>query len=99
MPKVTFVEPSGTKHEIDADTGHSLMEVAVANDIPGIEADCGGSCACATCHVFIDEAWREKTGEMDDMEDEMLDVAENRDDSSRNSRFWGIWRWIVGETQ
>lgn len=85
MPKVTFVEPSGVKHEIDAETGHSLMEVAVANDVPGIEADCGGSCACATCHIFVDEAWRATVGEMDEIEDSMLDIAENRAENSRLS--------------
>jgi 2Fe-2S ferredoxin len=62
-----------------------VMEGAVRNNIPGIDADCGGACACATCHVYVDEAWREKTGERSAMEDSMLDFAENVADNSRLS--------------
>ena len=59
MPKVTYIEASGKKHEIQVDTGLSIMEGAVQNSVPGIDADCGGSCACATCHVYVDEQWTE----------------------------------------
>ena len=61
MPKVTYIEASGKKHEIQVDAGLSIMEGAVQNSVPGIDADCGGSCACATCHVYVDEQWTEST--------------------------------------
>ncbi len=83
MPKVTFIEHNGTRHELDADSGLSLMEVAVANSVPGIDADCGGACACATCHVYVDESWLGKVGDKTDMETSMLDFAEGVQDSSR----------------
>jgi len=62
MPKVTFVEHSGTEHEVDVPVGTSVMRGAVDNNIPGIDADCGGECACATCHVYVDAAWLDKVG-------------------------------------
>ena len=68
MPKVTYIEASGKKHEIQVDTGLSIMEGAVQNSVPGIDADCGGSCACATCHVYVDEQWTEKVPEITDAE-------------------------------
>jgi 2Fe-2S ferredoxin len=85
MSRITYIEHDGTEHIVDVKTGHSVMEGAVKNNIPGIDADCGGACACATCHVYVDEAWRSKTGEKSAMEESMLDFAENVEDSSRLS--------------
>jgi 2Fe-2S ferredoxin len=62
MPKVTYVEFNGTAHEVDVPAGTSVMRGAVDNNVPGIDADCGGECACATCHVYVDAAWLEKIG-------------------------------------
>ena len=85
MAKITYVEHDGTEHAIDVKTGLTVMEGAVKNNIPGIDADCGGACACATCHVYVDEAWASKTGEKSAMEESMLDFAENVEPSSRLS--------------
>ena len=85
MPKITYIEHDGTRHEVEADNGLTVMEVAIKNNVPGIDADCGGACACATCHVYVDEAWAEKTGSADPMEDSMLDFAQDRRDTSRLS--------------
>ena len=62
MAKVTYIEYDGTRHEVEVPLGLSVMRGAVDNDVPGIDADCGGSCACATCHVYVDAAWLERTG-------------------------------------
>ena len=83
MPKIIFITPDGIRHEVQADNGYSVMEAAINNNIEGIVAECGGACACATCHSYIDEAWLDKMPEMDDMEDSMLDAAYDRRDSSR----------------
>lgn len=85
MAKITYVEHDGTEHVVEVRNGQSVMEGAVKNNIPGIDADCGGACACATCHVYVDEAWREKTGSASAMEESMLDFAENVEPSSRLS--------------
>jgi len=85
MAKITYVEHDGTEHVLDLKPGLSLMEGAVKNNVPGIDADCGGACACATCHVYVDEAWRETIGPPLDMEQSMLDFAENVEPSSRLS--------------
>ena len=85
MAKITYIEHDGTEHVIDVKPGLSVMEGAVKNNIPGIDADCGGACACATCHVYVDEAWAAKTGEKSAMEESMLDFAENVQDNSRLS--------------
>jgi 2Fe-2S ferredoxin len=85
MAKITYIEHNGTRHEIDVKAGLSVMEGAVKNNIPGIDADCGGACACATCHVYVDEAWRDKTGTASAMEESMLDFAENVQPNSRLS--------------
>ena len=61
MPKITFTDSSGTVRTVEAENGSTVMETAIRNNIPGIEAECGGACACATCHVYVDEAWREKS--------------------------------------
>ena len=75
MPKITYIDASGTARTVDGVLGSTVMETAIRNAIPGIEAECGGACACATCHVYVDEAWREKTGEPSPMEEDMLDFG------------------------
>jgi len=86
MPKITYVDADGTEHPVDAKSGVSLMENAIANNIDGIEAECGGSCMCATCHCFIEGDWATKLPAMESEEDEMLGfAAEERQDSSRLS--------------
>jgi 2Fe-2S ferredoxin len=85
MPKITYIEHNGTKHDVEVPVGHTVMEGARDNNIPGIEADCGGACACATCHVFVDAAWIDKTGKPGSMEESMLDFAEGVTPLSRLS--------------
>ena len=85
MAKITYIDSAGTARTIDAEVGSTVMETAIKNDVPGIEAECGGACACATCHVYVDEAWREKTGTPSAMEESMLDFAENVEPNSRLS--------------
>jgi len=85
MARIIFIEHDGTRHEVDASNGVSVMEAAVNNMVPGIDADCGGACACATCHVYIDENWVEKTGNADSMEESMLDFASDMQANSRLS--------------
>ena len=85
MPKIKYVEHSGKEHEVEVPEGWSVMEGAVKNMIPGIDADCGGACACATCHVFVDQAWLAKMPAKDDMEVTMLDFAPEIAPSSRLS--------------
>jgi 2Fe-2S ferredoxin len=75
MPKIKYIEHTGKEHEVDVPVGWSVMEGAVKNLVPGIDADCGGACACATCHVFVDEAWLAKLPPKEDMEVTMLDFA------------------------
>ncbi len=85
MAKITFIEHSGAAHAVEAKDGLSVMEAAVKNNVPGIDADCGGACACATCHVYVDEAWVAKTGTKGAMEESMLDFAEGVQPNSRLS--------------
>ncbi len=85
MPKITFIDYQGNEAIVDATVGDSLMEAAVSNDVPGIDADCGGACACATCHVYVAEDWMSVVGEPEDLEAEMLDVAEAVKGNSRLS--------------
>ena len=85
MPKVTFIEHDGTSHEVQAVAGQSLMRAAVDNGVPGIDADCGGQCACATCHVYVESGWFERTGERSEMERSMLSFAAVTQDNSRLS--------------
>jgi len=85
MAKIFFTDHSGTTREVEAKPGTSIMEAAVQNMVPEIDADCGGACACATCHVYVDEAWLGKLKEKDDMEESMLDFAEGVQDNSRLS--------------
>jgi len=75
MVKITYIEPSGNAHEVEAEVGSTVMETAVKHMVPGIEAECGGALACATCHVYVDEAWSEKVGPPSAMEEDMLDFA------------------------
>ena len=83
MAKITFITSDGNERVLEAENGTTVMEVAVKNSIEGIDADCGGACACATCHAYIDHSWIDKLPEMDDMEDSMLDAAYERKDNSR----------------
>jgi len=75
MTKITYIEHNGKSHTIDVENGLSVMEGAVQNNIQGIDADCGGSMACATCHVYIDENWYEKVKKKEDGEEDMIDMA------------------------
>ena len=75
MAKITYVEHSGKLHTIQVQNGLTVMEGAVQNNIPGIDADCGGSCACATCHVYVDEKWFSKLPNKENAEEDMLDMA------------------------
>ena len=83
MAKVTYIEHDGTEHVIDVKNGLTVMEGAVKNNIPGIDADCGGACACATCHVYVGDGWLDKTGTKSAMEESMLDFAEGVKENSR----------------
>ena len=83
MTKITYIDHEGNEREIDAKNGETVMETAIKNSVPGIDADCGGACACATCHVYVDEAFLEKVGAPQDMEQSMLDFAENVQPNSR----------------
>jgi ferredoxin, 2Fe-2S len=75
MAKITFIDSTGTGRTVEGDIGSTVMETAIKNGVPEIEAECGGACACSTCHLYIDEAWREKVGEPSPMEADMLDFA------------------------
>lgn len=85
MPKITFVQPDGSQQTVEAKSGVTVMEAAKLNRVPGIEAECGGACACATCHVYVDDAWREKVGAPSEMEEDMLDFAFDVREASRLS--------------
>ena len=76
MAKITYIEHDGREHTVEVKNGLSVMEGAIRNNVPGIDADCGGACACATCHVYVDDAWRARTGDKSAMEESMLDFAE-----------------------
>jgi 2Fe-2S ferredoxin len=75
MIKITFIDAEGTARTVDAEVGATLMETAIRHGVPGIEAECGGACACSTCHVYVEDAWRDKVGELAPMEEDMLDFA------------------------
>lgn len=75
MPRITYIDHTGRSYTVDAEIGQTVMETAIKHQIPGIVAECGGACSCATCHVYVDEAWREATGEPSQMEEDMLDFA------------------------
>jgi len=75
MPNITFNDSDGKSQTIDAEIGSTVMETAIRNNIPGIDAECGGACACATCHVYVDDAWIAKLPKPEQMEEDMLDFA------------------------
>ncbi|APX21388.1 MAG: 2Fe-2S ferredoxin [Rhodobacteraceae bacterium] len=75
MAKITYIEHNGTEHVVEVANGMTVMEGARDNNIPGIDADCGGACACSTCHVYVHPDWVAKLPERDDMEEDMLDFA------------------------
>ena len=75
MPKITYIQPDGTAQAVEGEAGMTVMETAKKHTIEGIEAECGGACACATCHVYVAEDWREKVGGPSEMEEDMLDFA------------------------
>lgn len=85
MGKVTYIEFNGSEHTVDLGDGLSIMEGAVSNNIRGINGDCGGQRACATCHVFVDPAWIDKVGTMSEQENELLELAPERGETSRLS--------------
>lgn len=75
MANITFIDAHGVSRTVEGESGSTVMEVAVRNGVPGIEAECGGACACATCHVYVEESWMEKVGPAEPMEEDMLDFA------------------------
>ena len=85
MAKITYIDHDGTERVVEAQNGETVMEAAIKNSIPGIDADCGGACACATCHVYVDQAFMDKVGGQEEMEKSMLDFAENVQENSRLS--------------
>ena len=85
MAKITYIEANGTEHVVEVKAGLSVMEGAVKSNVPGIAADCGGACACATCHVYVAQAWLAKVGATNATEQDMLDYAEGMQPNSRLS--------------
>lgn len=85
MTKLTIVAFDGTRYDLDAANGSTVMENAVRNSVPGVEAECGGACACATCHVYVEDAWAERVGPPSPMEEDMLDFAYEVKPTSRLS--------------
>lgn len=83
MPEVVFIEHNGTEHVVEVAAGTTLMQAAVHNMVPGIEGDCGGLCACATCHVYIPADWQDRCGEPEELEQSILDFAWDVNDNSR----------------
>jgi 2Fe-2S ferredoxin len=85
MTKVTFIDASGASRTVEAQVGSTVMETALRNSIPGIEAECGGACACATCHVYVEPKWTDIVGKPSQMEEDMLDFAADVRPNSRLS--------------
>jgi 2Fe-2S ferredoxin len=85
MPKITYIDNEGTARTVEAELGATVMETAINNDIPGILATCGGSCSCATCHVYVEDSWLERLPPPALEESDMLDTAHDLKDSSRLS--------------
>ena len=83
MPKVTYIAHDGTRSEVEASEGDTLMQAAVDNRIKGIDGDCGGECACATCHIYVDESWIGKLDALQANEDQMLELTPDRNERSR----------------
>lgn len=85
MAKIKFIQHDGTETTVDATDGMSVMNAAIDNLVPGIDADCGGECSCATCHVIVDDAWMAKAGKPSEQEESMLDLNPDREANSRLS--------------
>jgi ferredoxin, 2Fe-2S len=85
MPKITYIDHEGTTRTVEGEIGSTVMETAIKNNIPGIEAECGGACACATCHVYVEDGWRPLVGQPSPMEEDMLDFGFDVRSSSRLS--------------
>ena len=85
MPKITYIDNEGNSKTIDVENGLSVMEGAIQNNIPGIDADCGGSMACATCHVYVEEKWLNKIQKAEEAEEDMIDMAFEPKKNSRLS--------------
>ena len=85
MAKITYIEHNGTNHTVDVQNGLTVMEGAVQNNIPGIDADCGGSMACATCHVYVKEEWLNKLPKAEEAEQDMIDMTSYPKSNSRLS--------------
>jgi 2Fe-2S ferredoxin len=85
MGNITFIEHDGTEHSVDLEEGKSLMQIAMDNGVPGVDADCGGECACGTCHVIVEAKWFGNTGDVSDDEQQMLDMTPEQSDTSRLS--------------
>ncbi|OUU80083.1 MAG: hypothetical protein CBC38_01420 [Gammaproteobacteria bacterium TMED78] len=85
MPNIIFKQIDGSQEEIEIEAGYTIMEGGTINNVSGIEAECGGACSCATCHVYINPEWQSKIPAMDSLENEMLEVAKDRLSSSRLS--------------
>lgn len=85
MAHITYIESNGTRHDTEGETGSTVMETAIMHGVPGIVAECGGACTCATCHVYVDEAWTEVVGGPSMMEEDMLDFAYDVRPTSRLS--------------
>ncbi len=83
MPRITYIEHNGTEHTVDVAVGLTVMEGAVNNNVPGIDADCGGACACSTCHAYVNPDWLEQLPAREDMEEDMLDFAYEPNERSR----------------
>ena len=96
MPKITYVAVSGNQKTVDAQVGDSVMQAAIKSNVPGIDADCGGACACATCHVYVAPAWVDRLPAMSDMEKGMLDFAPAIKPNSRLSCQLEVHRELDG---
>ena len=83
MPKITYIENDGTEHVVEANVGDSLMMTALDNSVPGIDGDCGGECACGTCHMIVADEWFGNTGTVGDAEEQMLSMTPERARTSR----------------
>ena len=85
MGSITFIEHNGNQHQVDIEEGKSVMQLAMDNGVPGVDADCGGACACGTCHVIVDKNWVSAIGSANDDENQMLDMTPEKSETSRLS--------------
>ncbi len=83
MARITFIEHNGNEHQVDADSGQNLMQAAMDNAVPGIDADCGGGCACGTCHVHVAKEWVDKISAANDVEVSMIEMTPENNEHSR----------------